>query len=699
MRGKCDEQPDEHGRCATCVRLRLECLGFGAKRPEWLRESSTVAEIREKIKTFLASQGMVKGYSGAGTALAHQSFSFQDTGQHYYAYTHNNGSEPQAPQLVMRDAYDQPFASGSSRNPDAERGFPIESSPPPERRFSPAPERAYSPPRIYSPPPDRAYSPPPPLRRVYSPSPPRRPFSRERSYSRERTTPPREHFKPISFGRGTQHLLNQDIYPEPPTRTTSYSRSTAHMEDIVPPVPTLNQGHVMSEGEKIERLITRLENLFANKSEYKALLSARGLSAQRLLDLFQRLLDVLSNPPPRFERHLIVATQRLAANSGLYPTCYELNDIFSQDLPETSGDFSDIYKGVFRERAVCLKAIRLYNSTNYEQFLQAFDVVQGLQFLHKSGIIHGDLKGTNVLINERGRACLTDFGFSSFSMEREIATMGSFSPVSPYGGTVRWQSPELFDPEKEDVRKSEASDIYAWACVAYEIFSGQIPFSHLNRDTVVITKVMSGERPTKPPSGSQSWGVWGLTEDIWAVMQSCWHHDPIRRPTAGMVIENLETALPIGAEVNANPKLEGALLPHEFRELTRGRQMPGQRGVAEDDLRVEVLEMSATALTHRGGLRALISFAHGDLSAVEFKFADHLSHVSKDKYNEKEILQQHSRPVNQPTNHVFDTLNNINPAGTDTETRRFRPVFEVQMPIGACYRKHFVAVRSRIRNF
>ena len=34
---KCDEQPNEEGACQTCVRLRLQCLGFGAKRPDWMR--------------------------------------------------------------------------------------------------------------------------------------------------------------------------------------------------------------------------------------------------------------------------------------------------------------------------------------------------------------------------------------------------------------------------------------------------------------------------------------------------------------------------------------------------------------------------------------------------------------------------------------------------------------------------------------
>lgn len=94
---KCDEQPNGEGACQTCVRLRLQCLGFGAKRPDWMRvsvfppcgplflfilsmtrvlrvlfppsslqENNSVTELREKIKTFLASQGMIKGHSGSG---------------------------------------------------------------------------------------------------------------------------------------------------------------------------------------------------------------------------------------------------------------------------------------------------------------------------------------------------------------------------------------------------------------------------------------------------------------------------------------------------------------------------------------------------------------------------------------------------------------------------------------------------------
>jgi hypothetical protein len=72
-RKKCDEKPNEDGYCQTCVRLRLQCLGFGAKRPDWLRENRRVMELREKIKTFLASQGMIKGHSAAGPRSSNES--------------------------------------------------------------------------------------------------------------------------------------------------------------------------------------------------------------------------------------------------------------------------------------------------------------------------------------------------------------------------------------------------------------------------------------------------------------------------------------------------------------------------------------------------------------------------------------------------------------------------------------------------
>jgi len=99
-RKKCDEQANIEGNCQTCVRLKLQCLGFGAKRPEWLRENRNVVELREKIKGFLASQGMIKGHSGSASRITEQespTLRLADDG------SSSSGSPPSTPTLTIDD--------------------------------------------------------------------------------------------------------------------------------------------------------------------------------------------------------------------------------------------------------------------------------------------------------------------------------------------------------------------------------------------------------------------------------------------------------------------------------------------------------------------------------------------------------------------------------------------------------------------
>ncbi|KAG1739189.1 fungal-specific transcription factor domain-containing protein [Suillus paluster] len=96
-RKKCDEQPNADGSCQTCVRLRLQCLGFGAKRPEWLRASDKVVDLREKIKNFLAAQGMIKGHSGAGPRPSDQEPSILSLSADYTSPS----TSPQTPTLSI----------------------------------------------------------------------------------------------------------------------------------------------------------------------------------------------------------------------------------------------------------------------------------------------------------------------------------------------------------------------------------------------------------------------------------------------------------------------------------------------------------------------------------------------------------------------------------------------------------------------
>lgn len=81
------------------------------------------------------------------------------------------------------------------------------------------------------------------------------------------------------------------------------------------------------------------------------------------------------DPPPRFERHLIVATQKLAGKSGLYPTCHKLSDLTIHDRPVYSGDFYDIFRVAFHGRVICLKMLGKDRITHLEHFLKVYAVV------------------------------------------------------------------------------------------------------------------------------------------------------------------------------------------------------------------------------------------------------------------------------------------------------------------------------------
>jgi len=75
----------------------------------------------------------------------------------------------------------------------------------------------------------------------------------------------------------------------------------------------------------------------------------------------------------------------------------------------------------------------------------------------------------NILVMPAGRACLADFGLATARDSKPII-MSSMSSARTTG-TLRWQAPELLNPESDegDGRNSMSSDVYAFACVCYEV--------------------------------------------------------------------------------------------------------------------------------------------------------------------------------------------------------------------------------------
>jgi serine/threonine protein kinase len=120
----------------------------------------------------------------------------------------------------------------------------------------------------------------------------------------------------------------------------------------------------------------------------------------------------------------------------------------------------------------------------YLQHPEAFDVAiqtaDGLQAIHDVGIIHRDLKTSNIMRDTSGRVRLMDFGIAKIGGADRSTGSGGLTMTGQIMGTPEYMSPEQCLGDKIDHR----SDIYALGIAVYEIFSGTVPF---RGDTPVAT--------------------------------------------------------------------------------------------------------------------------------------------------------------------------------------------------------------------
>jgi len=166
------------------------------------------------------------------------------------------------------------------------------------------------------------------------------------------------------------------------------------------------------------------------------------------------------------------------------------------------------------------------------------EISLGLQYLHtrKPKIIHGDLRANNVLVDDDGCARIGDFGLVRIEDSLTLKSGSSFSG----SGSLRWQAPELLCPDlfsEVQCRITEYSDVYAFACVCIEAFTGQPPFAHLREPAVVSEVGFLGKCPPRPSQLGEDGGV---QEMVWKIMLACWSRQPPSRPSTLQLLDSLE---------------------------------------------------------------------------------------------------------------------------------------------------------------
>ncbi|KDQ16732.1 hypothetical protein BOTBODRAFT_30648, partial [Botryobasidium botryosum FD-172 SS1] len=170
-------------------------------------------------------------------------------------------------------------------------------------------------------------------------------------------------------------------------------------------------------------------------------------------------------------------------------------------------------------------------------------VAKGVEYLHTlvPMIVHGDLRAANVFISSTGDVRIADFGLAHGLVE---SGGSGNSSAWKYGGNPRWQAPEIINATTdEEAERTEESDMFAFGRVAIEVYTQNIPFAYQPATLVVVTWVASGKLPTRPMDEVVI--ARGLDDRMWGLVKDCCHKRPSSRPTAGVVVRKLQTALEV----------------------------------------------------------------------------------------------------------------------------------------------------------
>ncbi|KAI0945901.1 hypothetical protein AcV7_010017 [Taiwanofungus camphoratus] len=195
---------------------------------------------------------------------------------------------------------------------------------------------------------------------------------------------------------------------------------------------------------------------------------------------------------------------------------------------------------------------------NVDLLKMIHEIAKGMAYLHGKGVLHGDLKGANVLVDDRGHCVLTDFGQSEMKSE---AYRISGTPL-PHG-TLRWQAPELMAGQSE---LTQQIDIYAFAICCVEVLTkGGLPWPLADDDAVRHFVLKENLRPTVPHVR-----VWSL--QLAEILASCWHRDPSFRPPFSKIEYDVqELRVHFGADVKDSPLPR---IPEELHEPLSTRKSP-----------------------------------------------------------------------------------------------------------------------------
>ena len=154
--------------------------------------------------------------------------------------------------------------------------------------------------------------------------------------------------------------------------------------------------------------------------------------------------------------------------------------------------------------------------TPHELTSIAYQVAEGMRFLHENGIVHRDLKTMNILLDDLNIAKIADFGLAGMMKAGEDLKGGV--------GTPHYTAPEILERK----RYGPKVDTYSFGVILWEMANRQIPYREKTHQEIYEHVVVNNKR--LPQSSC-------CPEPLWKLITRCWQQNPNDRPEFSEIVE------------------------------------------------------------------------------------------------------------------------------------------------------------------
>ncbi|PWZ02484.1 Pkinase-domain-containing protein [Testicularia cyperi] len=158
-------------------------------------------------------------------------------------------------------------------------------------------------------------------------------------------------------------------------------------------------------------------------------------------------------------------------------------------------------------------------------------ILKGLSFLHDRGIMHRDIKGANILVDNKGGIKISDFGISK-KVESDLVLAAGAAPGSKSSaanrpslqGSVFWMAPEVVKQTSYTIK----ADIWSLGCLVVEMISGTHPWAELNQMQALF-QIGMGRKPSLPDE---------ISNECKDFLEKTFELDHNRRPSADELLSH-----------------------------------------------------------------------------------------------------------------------------------------------------------------